>query len=148
MKRLFALLLLPVTLLSFGSTAGHQQHSQTLSDDLLTPPQMFAMQKLRQYCTACHGLGKLRFIYSDDNVSLWKDIHTLRSPKSQNLWVDEILKVLDWPSNSAPPFDQMIQSPDKDWMPKGKKRLDLASDQDEGYYARQAILDVLRNLAN
>ena len=110
--------------------------------DMLTPPQVFAMQKLRQYCLACHGLGKLRFIYSENPVELWNYIQNERSPKSQALWVDEIYRVLSWPSNSAPPFDQMMTA-DRDWMPKGKKRLDLSTDQEDGYFARQAIVDVL-----
>lgn len=112
--------------------------------DLLTPPQVLAMQKLRQYCAACHGLGGLRFIHTESNEQLWVDIHTERSPKSQALWIDEIRKVLDWPSDSAPPVDHPMSSPEKDWMPKGKKRLDLAAETIDGYPTRRFLLDTLR----
>lgn len=101
--------------------------------------------KLRQYCNACHGLGdELRFIFSDNDEDTWNFIFTNTSPKSGKRWAEMIIKVLDWPSDTPPPFDQMMNPPDDDWMPKGQKRLQLAEDIVGTYPARKLMLNSLK----
>lgn len=102
------------------------------------------LQKLRQYCQACHAVEELRFIPSDNNEQMWWTIFNERSPKSGKLWVEAILKVLDWPNDTMPPFQSPI-SPGNDWMPKGKKRIDLAKDHVDGIAVRKIILETLKN---
>lgn len=100
--------------------------------------------KLRQYCQACHGLGDLRFIHSENDGELWEYIFQNNSPKTGKRWAERILAVLDWPSNSPPPADQLMSPPDSDWMPKGFKRLKLAEDHIEGVAARRIMIETLR----
>lgn len=103
----------------------------------------WSVGKLRSYCAACHALGELRFIRSDDDREVWKYLFENRAPHSGKLWADGIREVLDWPTDKAPPFDQMLHAPDRDWMPKGQKRLRLASDVENGKSSRQRLLQEL-----
>lgn len=98
------------------------------------------VQKLRTFCTACHGLGELRFLHSDDNADVWEYINTQKAPRSQKLWTSAIREVLTWPSSQPP---TMPISPTKDWMPKGYKRLELADDEIGELSTREFILSVL-----
>lgn len=103
--------------------------------------QKFAMIKLRTHCTACHGVGDLRFIYSDDDKEFWDYIHTQKAPRSKKLWSEAIREVLTWPSDAPPDFDKPLDpTTGRDWMPKGFKRLELAEDHVGDLSARQFIL--------
>lgn len=106
-------------------------------------PETFAVQKLRTYCAACHALGGLRFIYSDDDSEVWSYLFTGQAPISKKLWSEAIQEVLSWPSDDPPPFNEPI-SPTKDWMPKGEKRLRMAEDHENGTSIRLEILRALR----
>ena len=104
----------------------------------------FAARKLRQHCRACHGLGEMRFIFSDNDQENWEYLFNNRAPKSGKIWAVAIVEVLSWPSDSPPPFNQMLNPPDKDWMPKGSKRLKFASDTWNGESVRKLIIEDLR----
>ena len=112
--------------------------------DSLTPSQTFTCVKLRQYCQACHGLGELRFIYSENNEDLWKEISYGISPKSKMVWKRKIYEVLNWPSDAPPSFQEPM-SAGSDWMPKGIKRLDLANDKTNGTSTRRIMLETLKD---
>ncbi len=99
----------------------------------------YTVGKLRTYCAACHALGELRFIHSDDDEEVWDYLFQAQAPNSKKIWAQAILEVLDWPSDAAPPFNQMMKPPDQDWMPKGKKRLNLAADSVDGIAARRKM---------
>ncbi len=99
----------------------------------------YTVGKLRKYCAACHGLGDLRFIHSDDDEVVWDFILHNPSPKSKRRWADAILDVLDWPTDNPPPFTQLKKPPSEDWMPRGKKRLDFAADYESGMPARRRM---------
>lgn len=105
--------------------------------------EIWAVQKLRVYCNACHGLGRLRFIYSDDDEQVWSYLFSESAPISKKPWAQAIIEVLDWPSDLPPPFEKPI-APDKDWMPKGEKRLRLADDTENGVSARRRIIEALQ----
>jgi hypothetical protein len=104
--------------------------------------------KLREHCRSCHGLGSQRFIYDESDMALWVRLYTLSAPVSGELWAERIARVLDWPTDAPPPFDQFMEPPDRDWMPKGAGRLHLATDtiegQVEGLLVRHLIVTRLR----
>lgn len=103
-----------------------------------------AVDKLRTYCAACHGLGPLRFISSDNNQNVWDDLYTEHAPGSHEIWAEGIATVLDWPSESPPPFDHpMDPTTGHDWMPKGELRLRLANDRTEGTTTRRFLYSML-----
>ena len=103
----------------------------------------FTVKKLRLYCAACHAVGKVRFIYSDEDETVWRDLFTKTAPVSKRIWSKEIVDVLSWPTSTPPPFGQMIHFPNKDWMPKGAKRIALAKDIDAGTATRHRIIEAL-----
>lgn len=102
------------------------------------------LQKLRTYCKACHAVeAQLRFIKNENNDDLWHTLYNERSPKSGKLWVDKIIEVLSWPSDTAPAFDAPLSSTN-DWMPKGYKRIQLSEDYTSNESTRHIILDTLK----
>ena len=104
----------------------------------------FVAAKLRTHCAACHAVGRMRFIWSDDDLEVWNYILANRAPISGKLWGNAIIEVLSWPTDNAPPFDQLMDpSGNRDWMPKGVKRLDLAADRDNGRQVRHMIIETL-----
>ena len=106
---------------------------------------LFAASKLRFYCKACHAIGDLKFIRSDDDAQLWAFLFREKSPHSGKIWADAIAEVLNWPSDVAPPFDPLMDpTHQRDWMPRGSKRLDLAADLDGGASVRREILSALK----
>lgn len=106
---------------------------------------LFAAAKLREYCKACHAVGTMKFIQSDDDRVLWDGLFADRAPRSGKIWADAIAEVLAWPSDAAPPFDTTMDPPsNRDWMPKGAKRLDLAADTFGGIASRRLILQAIR----
>ncbi len=95
----------------------------------ITAAQSLAMQELRQHCEACHGLGDLRFINSDDDQEMWDYILSTNVPNTNKLWIKAMIPVLSWPSDEPPPFDQYMDPATKsDWMPRGYKRIPFATD--------------------
>lgn len=115
-----------------------------LGGRLLAADVAFTVGKLRTYCKACHAIGELRFIHSEDDAEVWNHLFTARAPNSGKLWADGIVEVLSWPSDEPPPFDQLMDPPERDWMPRGSKRLHLAADS-EG--ARRRIIESLSRWA-
>ena len=113
-----------------------------LRAEAATPEQMQATALLRQYCQACHAVGDRRFINDDDDAAVWDFIQTASPPKSAVTWREAIIKVLTWPSDKPPPFGAPME-PNRDWMPKGGKRLDFAAALCEGQSARTFILEHL-----
>jgi len=103
----------------------------------------FTVGRLRTHCAACHAVGELRFLHSDDDEEVWENLFREKAPHSQKIWAQAILEVLDWPTDAPPPFNQMMKPPDRDWMPKGKKRLNLATDTVDGVSARRKMRDDL-----
>ena len=104
--------------------------------------QKFTVMKLRTYCNACHGVGELRFFFSDDDDEVWNYLKTQTAPKSKKIWAQAIKEVLSWPSETPPDFSATIAA-GKDWMPKGYKRLQMAKDSVNGQTARAFILSTL-----
>jgi hypothetical protein len=105
---------------------------------------LVAAAKLRAYCKACHAVGELRFIQSDDDAALWTSLFTERSTRSGTVWAAAISAVLSWPSDAPPPFDPIMDpSANRDWMPRGAKRLDFAADTVDGTPVRRLILERL-----
>jgi cytochrome c1 len=103
------------------------------------------VSKLRQYCAACHAIGTLRFIRSDDDQEVWQYLFVNEAPNSRKIWAEAIVEVLSWPSDIPPPFDQpMDPRGDRDWMPKGGKRLSFASDTVDGQPTRHLVLETLQ----
>lgn len=103
------------------------------------------VSKLRQYCAACHAVGNVRFIRSDDDSEVWQYIYFNRSPNANKLWSENIIEVLSWPGDVPPPFDQpMDPGHNRDWMPKGAKRLSLAAETVDGVATRKLMLQALR----
>ena len=112
----------------------------------LTPEIIPAVAKLRIFCQACHAVGGLRFIWSDDDAQVWTYLFNNRAPNSPKLWADDIIDVLSWPTAIPPPFDQPMDPINhRDWMPKGSKRLELANDLTDGQATRQMLLEALRH---
>lgn len=104
-----------------------------------------AVTKLRTFCTACHGIGNLRFIRSEDDREVWNYIYLNKAPNSQKLWAENILQVLSWPTDVPPPFDQpMDPGNNRDWMPKGAKRLSFSTDKVGDMATRKFLLEALR----
>ena len=106
--------------------------------------QIFTIQKLRTYCNACHGLGNLRFIRSDDDTEVWDYLFKNKAPTSGKWWSDAIIEVLNWPSDSPPPFDQMLNPPNKDWMPRGYKRILFSQDVVGSVSSRGIVVEALQ----
>lgn len=110
---------------------------------------LLAAAKLRQYCKACHAVGALKFIQSDDDREMWNSLFANRAPKSGKVWAQGIAEVLQWPAETAPPFDQIMDpSGNRDWMPKGAKRLDFATDFIGATSVRRLILQALTEHLN
>ena len=107
--------------------------------------QDFVVNKLRLYCKACHAVGDLKFITSDKNQDVWNYLWEEESPRSGRLWGELIIEVMDWPSDLPPPPDELMDPPDRDWMPKGNKRNLLANDYFEHQSVRRLLLDYLSN---
>lgn len=103
----------------------------------------WSVGKLRSYCAGCHAIGEVRFIRSDDDNEVWKFLFENRAPKSGKIWAEGIREALNWPTDKAPPVDQMLQPPDRDWMPKGVKRTRLAADVENGTSARKRLIQEL-----
>jgi hypothetical protein len=100
--------------------------------------------KLREHCRSCHALGSQRFIYDESDQALWVRLYSLSAPVSGELWAERIARVLDWPTDSAPPFGEFMEPPDRDWMPKGAGRMLIATDTHEGQLVRRLIVNRLR----
>lgn len=114
----------------------------------VTDSQIQAAAFLRQYCQACHAVGEKRFITSDDDAAVWTFIGSNRLPKNPaKTWAEEIAKVLSWPTDDPPPFDKPME-PNRDWMPKGGKRLQFANGMMNGQSVRRVILDQLAQSAD
>lgn len=118
-------------------------------DQFFAPPfdaqAQLTVSKLRQYCAACHAVGNVRFIRSDDDAEVWQYIYLNRSPNANKLWSENIIEVLSWPGDVPPPFDQpMDPGHNRDWMPKGAKRLSLAAKTVGGVATRKLMLQALR----
>jgi len=97
--------------------------------------------RLRTFCRACHGVGALRFIRGDDDQVLWRDLFDeSAAPGPGGPWAQRIIRVLSWPSDAPPPFNEPLDPPDRDWMPRGAKRLSLASDRVDGQSTRTWLL--------
>ncbi len=144
MFRLIALALGLAMILAWSRT-----QAQDIQPQRLTPPfdakAQLAVSKMRQFCAACHAVGNLRFIRSDDDNEIWQYIHLTRAPNSQKIWAQNIIEVLSWPSDVPPPFDQpMDPGHNRDWMPKGAKRLSLAGDAVDGQATRKLLLEALQ----
>lgn len=107
-----------------------------------TVQQLQATALLRQYCQACHAVGDKRFITDEDDGLVWDFIQNAGPSASAMTWREAIIKVLSWPSDKAPPFGVPME-PNRDWMPKGGKRLDFATAMCEGQSARTFILEHL-----
>jgi hypothetical protein len=99
--------------------------------------------KLREFCQSCHAVGDVRFIRSADDHVVWVELFKGKAPKSGKVWADAIVDVLSWPSNDPPDFESPIE-PGRDWMPKGSKRLALATDTVNGELTRHMLLRELR----
>ncbi len=109
----------------------------------LDADQAFTISRLRTHCNACHGLGKLRFLWSADDQEVWNYLFTRPAPLAKKLWATAIYEVLDWPGDKMPDFEVPIH-PGKDWMPKGVKRMDLAADNYDGKSSRVRVLQTLK----
>ncbi len=123
--------------------------SRAEAQDVSAPPfdakAQITVSKLRQFCAACHAVGSLRFIRSEDDNEVWQYIYLNQAPNSRKLWAQNIIDVLNWPSDAPPPFDQpMDPGNNRDWMPKGAKRLSLASDTASGQPTRMLMLEALK----
>ena len=103
------------------------------------------VRALNEYCRACHGIGDLRFIYGEDRDEIWKYIFSNKAPRSGKLWSEAIYEVLNWPSDTPPSFDNFMSPPDRDWMPKGAKRLYMAEDKVNGVSVRKFILKTIED---
>jgi hypothetical protein len=101
-----------------------------------------AVPLIRKYCQACHGVGDLRFITSEKDSEVWEFIFRERTPKGV-IWAEEMIRVLDWPTNS-PPANNSLLAPGRDWMPKGKKRYDMVEEHLGDEDAREFLLRSLR----
>lgn len=123
--------------------------SSAKAQDFAAPPfdakAQVTVSKLRQFCAACHAVGSIRFIRSEDDNEVWQYIYMNRAPNSQKIWAQNIIDVLSWPSDVPPPFDQpMDPGNNRDWMPKGAKRLSLASDSVDAQATRKLMLEALK----
>lgn len=102
-------------------------------------------QGLNKYCRSCHGVGRLRFFFTESPKEFFESIKAEQSPKSQSLWVDAMIDVLSWPTELTPSFESQ-RSPSGDWMPIGAKRNHITEDMIEGVPARQYILQYLKDI--
>jgi len=137
-SRVAALAIL-VTLLSVSSEAFAQ-------DSEVTDRVTVTAAKLRTFCQACHGIGELRFFRGETDAEMFRFIVSEKAPRSGKLWIDSIIEVLSWPGSRMPAFDEFMIPPDRDWMPKGARRIDLARDSVDGIPTREVILETLRSL--
>ena len=94
------------------------------------------------YCQACHGIGKLRFIYSKNPAEVWTYIQTKSPQGSTRLWSEEIRDALSWPDDKPPPAGS-LREPGKEWMPKGSRRQDIHADRLGDVSAREFLLERL-----
>ena len=82
---------------------------------------------LTTYCAACHGIGRLNFLPTEEPADNWAVLFSEISPLSKLKWNVAITQALAWPSNSPPPFDTLRDPQNKrDWMPKGRKRIQIS----------------------
>lgn len=101
--------------------------------------------KLREYCKACHGIGSMRFIWTESDEDLWAYIFVNNAPNRNRLWAESIYEVLNWPSTRPPASFPVMDPPNgRDWMPKGSKRLSFADDTVDSTLVRQIILESLK----
>jgi hypothetical protein len=109
----------------------------------LSPEESLAAEALLHYCRACHGVGALRFIRSNELDVVWQTVQTETVPGSPTLWRDAIAAALDWPQDS-PPAPGTQRLPGKEWMPKGVMREAIAHDVLGEETARVFLLRMLR----
>ena len=100
-------------------------------------------QKLIQFCRPCHGIGKRRFLRSEDPAEIWTTITTELVPDTKTLWREAMITALSWP-DATPPAPGTGYAPGKEWMPKGALRGDLASDTVPGEATRSFLVRVLQ----
>ena len=116
----------------------------TIGSKAIADVALITSAKLRTYCAGCHGLGELRFIPNQDDRDTWAFIFNNRSPKSGKIWAEVIADTLSWPSDTPPPANELMIPPHRDWMPKGAKRQELASDSIAGESTRMFVIRALR----
>lgn len=114
----------------------------------LPAPQDTTVRALNEYCRACHGLGEMRFIYGEDPGEIWNYIFNNKAPISKKLWSEAIYEVLNYPTDTPPDFEDMLDGPARDWMPKGAKRLHMANDIVDGVPVRETILKTIEEQMN
>ena len=118
--------------------------SLNIAEESTESAAMLSAVKLREHCRACHAVGNLRFIFDDNDQNLWVYILTKQVPGKSELWANAIVRVLSWPTDSAPTPSPMMDPPSgRDWMPKGSKRLNFAADRIDDMAVRQYILHAL-----
>lgn len=106
-----------------------------------------SVEKLRTFCKSCHATGALRFIWSEDDDEVWHYLAENRAPNSNLTWAAAIVDVLSWPSE-APPSLETVRDPEnnRDWMPRGRKRLLFADDKVDGETTRRIVIRELEYL--
>ncbi len=141
--------LLVSALFAFGSALSHA--TDLTSHETLNADEQATVQALRTNCQACHAVGNLRFIYSSDDGQVWNYILTTDVPGETQTWAQAMVPVLSWPTDSAPPFNAVMDPTDgKDWMPQGYQRIPFSTDtigsgytDEPGTLTRHLILDTL-----
>jgi len=129
---------------NWANTGTERDKKIELPSDGLSDLQELSLDKMRYYCQGCHGVGALRFIYSDDNSQVWEDLFVRRAPNSGKIWADAIIEVINWPNGIMPGFDEMLNYPDRDWMPKGVRRVEFSTDSHGDKAVRELIIEVLK----
>lgn len=108
----------------------------------MTDEQFITIKALDENCRACHGLGDIRFIYSDSHRVNWEYLKVAMFD-SKKTWLEVVYDVLDWPTDEAPEFDSKRRG-SKQWMPIGAKRLHLADEMVDGKSLRKTMLETIQ----
>ena len=112
----------------------------------LSDAELLTASKLRTFCASCHGLGPLRFIYSGSDAELWNYITHTNAPHSTKVWADVIFDAINWPHDSPPAVgDLRDPAQNRDWMPKGFKRVQFSEDITDDQSTRRLMLQTIRD---
>jgi hypothetical protein len=95
---------------------------------------------ITKYCQACHAVGDIRFINSEDPEIVWEDIFVVMGPYKVP-WATVIYDRLNWPVDD--PEKLFKPAHGSDWMPLGSKRYDIVDQKINGESARKYLLAAL-----
>lgn len=128
--------------LASDSSNSNQSLQRSAPSDL-TSDQRKAFTLLVNHCKACHAVGEYRFLQPQDARATWVQLFNEKSPKSDAVWAERIIKSLSWPDGLLP-AESARNSPEFRYMPIGIQRAKIHGVTVDGQSAREFLIEILK----